>query len=68
MMSYQLLTKNGDCIFDNFRALFKSLAESMLILSLAPLDFAESFHFFVVPGLTHLSELVLLGLYTLLLP
>ena len=45
-------------------ALFQSLEESMLILSLAALDFAESLHFFVVPGLKHLSDPVLLRLFS----
>ena len=46
-----------------FGALFHNLAESMLKLSLAALDLAESFQTLVVPGLTFLSLLTLFGLF-----
>ena len=46
-----------------FGALFHNLAESMLKLSLAALDLAESFQTLFVPGLTFLSLLSLFGLF-----
>ena len=44
--------------------MFQSLAESILILSLAALDLEESFHIFVVLGLTFLPVSCLYGLFS----
>ena len=47
--------------------MFQSLAQSMLMLSLAAFDLAESFHFFVVFGLTSLFVNGLLGWFLVIL-